>query len=62
MKLIDTHAHVFSEVYEKEDYNKVIIDSLKEIDGFINVGFSLETSKEVLSIAKNYSNKICWKY
>jgi TatD DNase family protein len=53
---IDSHAHLIKELY-KENLNKETFLASKNKTIFINnVGFNLESSKEVIIIARKYKN------
>lgn len=56
MRYIDTHAHYNDEVYN-ENLDEVL-DIIKEanVDKIINVGYSVEGSKECIELAKKYEN------
>ena len=56
MRYIDTHAHYNDEVYN-ENLDEVL-DIIKEanVDKIINVGYSIEGSKECIELAKKYEN------
>lgn len=54
MRYIDTHAHYNDEVYK--DNLEEILNIVKEgnVDKIINVGYSVEGSKECIELAKKY--------
>lgn len=56
MRYIDTHAHYNDEVYK--DNLDEILSIIKEanVDKIINVGYSIEGSKECIELAKKYDN------
>lgn len=56
MRYIDTHAHYNDEVYK--DNLDEILDIVKEanVDKIVNVGYSIEGSKECIELAKRYNN------
>ncbi len=56
-KYIDTHAHVFKDTY-KDKLDEIISESLKEIKVIINIGYDIETIKEVLVINKKHKELI----
>jgi len=55
--LIDTHAHLNFAAFQK-DRDKVIKKCLENNLWMINVGTNLETSKEAIEIAQNYSQGV----
>ena len=56
MRYIDTHAHYNDEVYK--DNLDEILDIIKKanVDKIINVGYSVEGSRESIELAKKYDN------
>lgn len=60
MKLFDTHAHYDDMRFETEyegGRHKAILDQMNDCVGYIvNIGTSLETSKESINIALNHEN------
>lgn len=56
MRYIDTHAHYNDEVYK--DNLDEILDIIKKanVDKIINVGYSVEGSKECIMLANKYDN------
>lgn len=58
MKLFDTHAHYNDEKFDED--RKEIIKSVYEygVENLVNAGYSLESSKKALEIAKSYD----WMY
>jgi len=56
MRYIDTHAHYNDEVYK--DNLDEILDIIKEanVDKIVNVGYSVEGSRESIELAKKYDN------
>lgn len=59
MRYIDTHAHYNDEVY-KESLD-LVFDEVKKanVDKIINVGYSIEASKESINLAKRYNDVYC---
>lgn len=59
MRYIDTHAHYNDEVYK--DNLDSVFDEIKKanVDKVINVGYSIEASKESINLAKKYTNVYC---
>ena len=54
MGLIDSHSHLNDEKFD-EDREKVIKDICESgVTSFITAGYSVESSKKALEIAKNY--------
>lgn len=53
MKAIDTHAHLTREYYKK-DLEKVINDSLLELEYIFNIGTDFASLQEILDIYKKY--------
>lgn len=51
--LIDTHSHLNFSAF-KDDFDKVIEQSLKNDTWMINIGTNYETSKKAIEIAENY--------
>jgi TatD DNase family protein len=54
---IDTHAHLNFSAY-KNDFNKVIKNSLKGDIWMINIGTNYQTSKRAVELTKNYKERI----
>ena len=59
MKLFDSHCHLDDEKFN--EYREGLIENLfKEgIEKLITAGYSLESSRKAIQIAKNYSRNIC---
>jgi TatD DNase family protein len=53
--MIDTHAHILKEYY-KEDFEKVMEETISKLEMVFNIAFNLESSKEVSQISKEYKN------
>jgi TatD DNase family protein len=52
--MIDTHAHLLSKYY-KEDFDSVLEESLSSLDYIFNIAYSINSSKEVVELANEYS-------
>ena len=59
MRYIDTHAHYNDEVYK--DNLDIVFDEVRKanVDKVINVGYSLESSKESINLANKHNNVYC---
>jgi TatD DNase family protein len=49
--MIDSHAHILKRYYE-EDFDSVLAESISNLDMIINISFSINSSKEVVELAK----------
>lgn len=58
MKLFDSHCHLNDEKFD-ESREELIPDLFKSgIDMLITAGYSVDSSKKALDIAKNYSRNL----
>lgn len=53
MKLVDTHCHIYGEKY-KDDIEDVLLESKKELEFIVNIGYDLESSKISVDMANKY--------
>ena len=56
MRYIDTHSHYNDEVYKNNLDEILTIIKDANVDKIINVGYSVEGSKECIELAKKYNN------
>lgn len=55
--MIDTHAHVFKKSYE-ENFDEIVKNLTNDLEFIVNVGWSVESSKEALDIYSRHSNML----
>jgi TatD DNase family protein len=53
LKLVDTHCHIYGEKY-KDDIEDVLLESKKELEFIVNIGYDLESSKISVDMANKY--------
>ena len=57
--MIDTHTHINSQNLEYLKKELIRINNLSYVDKVINIGIDLDTSKNAIAIANNYSKFYC---
>lgn len=52
-KIIDTHTHIYDKQFS-EDFDRVMLDIEKEMEGIVSIGFDLESSIKSIELANKY--------
>lgn len=52
-KIIDTHTHIYDKQFN-EDFDRIMIDIEKEMEGIVSIGFDLESSIKSIELANKY--------
>lgn len=53
VKIIDTHTHIYDKQFS-EDFDRVMLDIEKEMEGIVSIGFDLESSIKSIELANKY--------
>lgn len=53
VKIIDTHTHIYDKQFS-EDFDRVMFDIEKQMEGIVSIGFDLESSLKSIELSHKY--------